>query len=133
MQSGGNADMSAGNFIRSRYEASYSTPGVIHPIRIQPETAAATIGGIANDPPAGNITNPISASISRGKREKGLKPRTLSIQFPATGQPTGYKASGTTVIVALTLDFWNLAAPGTTITYLGVSCTVIGRSAEEAE
>lgn len=125
--------MSAGAFVRSRYASNYSDPAIIHPIRIQPETLAASIEGTTNDPPAGVITNPISATISRGKREKGLKPRTLSIQFPATGQPTGYKASGTTVIVALTLEFWNLAVPGTVINYLGVACTVVGRSAEEAE
>jgi hypothetical protein len=125
--------MSAGNFLRSRYAASYGAGTAIHPIRVQPETLAASIGGTTNDPPEGAISNPISASVSRGKREKGLKPRTISIQFPATGQPTGYKASGTTVIVGLTIEFWNLAIPGAVINYLGVACTVIGRSAEEAE
>lgn len=125
--------MSAGSFVRSRYEANYADPAPIHPIRVQPETLAATIGGTANAAPTDAVSNPISASVSRGKREKGLKPRTLTIQFPATGQPTGYKASGTTIIVALTLAFWNLGVPGATITYLGVECTVIGRSAEEAE
>lgn len=125
--------MSAGTFVRSKYEANYADPAPIHPIRVQPETLAATIGGTANAAPAGAISNPISASVSRGKREKGLKPRTITVQFPATGQPTGYKASGTTILVAVTLAFWNLAAPGTAITYLGVECVVIGRSAEEAE
>jgi len=125
--------MSAGNFLRSRYAANYADPAPIHPIRVQPETLAASIEGTANDPPAGVVSNPISASVSRGKREKGLKPHTISIQFPATGQPTGYKANGTTVIVALTLEFWNLAIPGAVINYLGVACTVVGRSAEEAE
>lgn len=125
--------MSAGTFLRSKYEANYADPAPIHPIRVQPETLAATIGGTANAAPTGAVTNPITATSSRGKRERGLKPRTLTVQFPATGQPTGYKASGTTVIVALTLAFWNLGLPGTTISYLGVDCTIIGRSSEEAE
>lgn len=124
--------MSAGTFVRSRYQATYDT-NAIHPIRVQPETIAASIGGTANDPPAGAANSPISALSSIGSRARGLKPRMINIQFPATGQPTGYKALGVTSIVALTAEFWALAVNGAAITYLGVTCTVIGRTSESAD
>lgn len=125
--------MSAGRFIRSRYAASYATPAPIHPIKVQPETEDASIGGTTNAAPGGAITNPISAVTSRGKRERGLKPRTITIQMPGDGQPAGYTPFGTTTIPALTQAFYDLAVPGTTINYLSTDCEVIGRSAEEAE
>lgn len=121
--------MSAGGFARTRYAADYAAQ--IHPIRIQPETAAATIGGTANAAPTDDITNPISAVVSAGKRDLGLCPRKVNIQFPLTGQPTGYNPGGTIGIVALQKAWWDLAVPGSTVTYLGVACEVVGRSPEQ--
>lgn len=125
--------MSAGNFIRSRYAADYGDGSAIHPIRVQPETIAASIGSEDNDPPAGAINNPISAKISLGKRARGLSPRYITLEFPLTSPPTGYKAGGITRIPALTFPFWEAAVNGATCTYLGVACTVVSRSAEEAD
>jgi len=120
--------MSAGQFELSRYEASYGEE--IHPIRIQPETATAAIGGTNNNPPAGAATNPISAVVSAGRRSKGLNPRLVSLRAPATGQPAGYLANGLTVIPALTEAFFNAAVAGAEVTYLGSTYTVVGRSPE---
>lgn len=120
--------MSAGAFVISRYEASYAAN--IHPIRVQPETTAASIGGTDNDPPAGVVNNPISVVVSRGRRSRGLIPRTVTLRAPATGQPAGYLALGLTTIPALTEAFFTAATAGAEVTYLGATFTVVGRSPE---
>ena len=119
--------MSAGTFTKSKYQADYSTTA-IHPIRIQPETAECVINGVTNTPPSGDVTNPISAVVSRGQRAKGLVARAVALQTPATGGPSGYKPLGITVIPALTPAFAAAAAgwqPGQSITYLGVTGWVV--------
>jgi len=121
--------MSAGAFVRSRYQASYTgTP--IHPIRVQPESIAASIGGVVNNPPAAAAANPISARVSGGKRTLGLTARKVIIAAPTASPPTGYLPGGKTVIPALTEAFYNAAIKGATCTYLGASFTVVARSVE---
>jgi len=115
--------MSAGVFIKSKYLASYDGTSV-HPIRVQPETEALSINSVANTPPSGAISNPIPAVISRGRRSRGLIPRTVSIQAPATGQPTGYKPLGITTLPCLNEEIYAAAVAATeatTVTYLGVN------------
>lgn len=125
--------MSAGAFVRSRYQASYGTGDQVHPIRVQPETLALTVGGDANGAPSDSITNPISALCSIGKRARGLSPRSVTIQFPATGQPTGYKAGGITRVPILTEGIYGSITVGGEVTYLGVTCEVISKSPESAD
>lgn len=120
--------MSAGAFVRSRYEC--SDDDLIHPIRVQAETLTATIGGTANSAPTGAISNNISARVSGGKRTLGLVARRVTLQAPATGQPTNYLANGITTIPALTEAFYNAATKGTTCTYLNVAYTVVSRTQE---
>lgn len=123
--------MSQGAFVNSRYSAEYAAD-TIHPIRVQPETLALVVDSEDNDPPAGSITNPISAVVSLGNRAKGLKPRTISIRLPLTGQPTGYLPGSVLVIPALNQVIYDAAQPGDSATYLGVTCTVVGKSPERA-
>jgi hypothetical protein len=123
--------MSAGAFLRTRYQASY-TPTNIHPIRIQPETAAAvtTTGTpVTNNPPTADINLGISAVSSLGKRARGLKPRSVALQVSGT-PPTGYLAGSRTEIIALTIAFYDDCQVGATITYLGTSWTIIGKFPE---
>lgn len=127
-KSDGNANMSAGAFVRSKYAC--TDTGLIHPIRIQPETLAASIGGTANAAPAGAISSNISARVAAGKRTLGLGARRVNLQAPATGQPAGYLASGTTSIPALQEAFYALAVKGATCTYQGVAYTVVSRTDE---
>jgi len=124
--------MSAGAFVRSRYAASYETTA-IHPIRVQPETALASIGGTANAAPAGAISNPIQARVGGGRRQIGLQARSITLEAPTTGQPAGYAPGGITRIPALTEAFYNLAAKGVTCTYLGAAFQVVSRSAERVD
>jgi len=125
--------MSAGAFVVTKYAASYGSGNQIHPIRVQPETLTATIGGEENSAPTGAITNPIQCRVSGGKRQIGLLARYINIEFPATGQPSGYRAGGSTRIPALTTAFYNLAVKGATVTYLGASCKVTSRSRERVD
>jgi hypothetical protein len=125
--------MSAGSFTTSKYRASYSNGDQIHPIRIQPETLEATIGSTVNAAPSGAVNNPIQCRVSGGKRQIGLLARYVTIQFPATGQPTNYKAGGTTRIPALSEEWYDLATKGTDVTYLNVTCKVVSRSRERVD
>lgn len=125
--------MSAGAFTITKYIASYGDGDQVHPIRVQPETLAATIGGTANSAPGDALNNPIQCRVSGGKRQIGLLARYITIKFPATGQPTGYQAGGTTRIPALTPGFYDLAIKGTAVTYLGVACQVVSRSNERVD
>lgn len=122
--------MSSGAFVRSKYQSSYDA-AQIHPIRVQPETIAASIGGVANTAPSGATTSPISAKVSGTRRSIGLTARRVTIAAPATGQPTGYLPGGKTTIPALTGAFFNAAIKGAAVTYLGVATfTVVSRSSE---
>lgn len=125
--------MSSGTFVRSKYAATYNGGDQIHPIRVQPETLAAVCDGVTNSPPTGNPTSPISAVTSRGSRALGLKPRKVTIAFPSTDGPEGYKPGGITVIPALTPAFYAKASVrGAKITYLGKQCEVVSGTPEEA-
>lgn len=125
--------MSAGAFVITKYAASYGDADQIHPIRVQPETITASIGGTTNAAPAGAINNPIQCRVSGGKRAIGLLARYVTIKFPATDQPTNYQAGGTTRIPALTTTFYNAAVRGATVTYLNATCKVVSRSRERVD
>lgn len=120
--------MSAGAFVRSKYAC--TDTGLIHPIRVQPETITASIGGVANTAPTGAVSNNISARVSGGKRTLGLTARRVNLQAPATGQPATYLASGLTSIPALSEAFYNAAVKGATCTYNTVAYTVVSRTPE---
>lgn len=121
--------MSAGVFTSSKYAASYDTE--VHPIRVQPETIAASIGTTTNAAPTGAVTNPISASVSHGRRRLGLNARLVRLTYIAGTVPTGYNPSGGTITIpALNTAFYNAAIRGAAATYLGVAMTVQGRTQE---
>ena len=117
--------MSAGAFLQTSYE---SDSGEVHPIRVQPETAAANFGG-ANAAPAGPITSSISARARGGIREYGLKARAFVIVF--TGAvPDGYEPGNQYRIPVLTPARFNGTAIGTTGTYLGAPARVVSKVPE---
>jgi hypothetical protein len=118
--------MSAGAFTRSSYQTSLQIAdtgaGAVCLIRVQPETLSCTVGGVANSAPTGGVTLPLTAVVSRGRRAKGIIPRTVTLVAATTGQPTGYKPGGLTTIPCLNLDFFQAcsnATDATTVSYLG--------------
>ena len=118
--------MSAGAFELTRYEAD---SGLIHPIKVQEETLTANFGG-ANTPPAGETDTDISAKVSKGNREYGLRPRLITVRFSAA-PPTGYKAEQLYRIPILTPARWAAVNKGTTGTYLGTAAVVVSKSGED--
>lgn len=126
--------MSAGSFVFTKYESSYSTDFLIHPIKVQPETIAADIGGEINDPPVDVVNNPIVASVSGSRRSNGLIARRIRIKLNADQTPpTGYSAQSVTSIPVLTTRAFATATKGATVIYLGVNWTIVGRVGESPE
>lgn len=124
--------MSAGVFTRSRYQASYDDTQ-IHPIRVQPETIAMADSGApttTNAAPTGSISNPISAKVSAGRRELGLKPRRFVLEVTGT-PPTNYSAGSRVTLPILTESFYNAIAVNDTVTYLGATWEVISKIPED--
>lgn len=123
--------MSAGNFANSFYTSNKT--GLVHPIRVQPETLALVVDGATNAAAAGPATSPISAQVSQSKRSKGLNARTVTIKFPAT-PPTGYAVGSVIKLPWLTgaATFDGFKA-GDAVTYLGSTGEVVGTQAETAK
>jgi len=119
--------MSAGAFSDTFYAATYGN--FTHPIRVQPETLAASIDAVDNDPPTGPADNPISAAVSRSTRSLGLHARLVFAKLAGT-PPTGYAANAKVRIPALTEAFYDQATKNATLDYLGTTWTVTGRRAE---
>lgn len=122
--------MSAGKFITSKYQAVYGAGTAIHPIKVQPETVSLEINSVANDPPAGTVTSPISARVSGGRRLLGLNANLVRLQWASADVPTGYDPVGTITVPLLAPAVRAVAIAGSTATYLGKDCTVVGTSAE---
>jgi hypothetical protein len=124
--------MSAGAFTRSRYQASYDD-AEIHPIRVQPETIAmadSETPATTNAAPTDSITNPISAKVSAGRRELGLKPRKFVLEVTGT-PPTGYSTGSQVTLPILTETFYNALAVNDTVSYLGATWEVISKIPED--
>lgn len=119
--------MSSGRFTRTVYE---SDTNEIHPIRLQPETVAATIGGAANAAPTGAATSDISADVSRGARELGLRPRFISGTWEEGGAPAGYDERTPVRIPILTQSLFDAASVNGTGTYLGSTFTIVSKTPE---
>lgn len=120
--------MSAGPFQKTTYELD---SGAIMPIRVQPETIAAVIGAVSNDPPTGPATTTFgSASVSQGKRTNGVNARLVRIKFAPGSEPTGYAVGATVTIPLLTTAARDAAGPGVAVTYLGSAGTVVGLTGE---
>lgn len=123
--------MSAGVFVTKSYAASYAA-NTNHPIRVQPETLTLIIGGNTNGDAIGAINNPISAVTSRGKRQLGLRPRTVTFKFTGAA-PEGYEDAGVITLPYLQTAGFDAITKGTTGTYLAAAITVVGKSAEVAQ
>lgn len=124
--------MSAGKFVKSTYK---SEAGVYHPIRVQPETLALTLGGTANAAPAGATaatSSKISAKVSGSKKAIGLHARRVRIQFSDTvaDVPVGYKPGSTTTLPVLDPNLYNGLNGTESGVYLTKPVTISSLSAE---
>lgn len=121
--------MSSGAFVTSKYASSVTESN--HPIRVQPETLALQLGSTANTAPSGTAILP-SAQVGRGKRSIGINARTVTVKFATGSAPSGYKADSPITLPWLQENSAFLtAAPGvTTVTYLGQTAILVGKSPE---
>jgi len=120
--------MSAGQFTNNFYETSSENGGFILRCRVQPETLAAEIGGLANAGPLGPATAPGSATSSQGRRSAGVNMRYVTLGWTGT-PPTGYSGDPVRlpVLDPATFTAWTLGATGT---YLGAAVEVLSRVGE---
>lgn len=117
--------MSAGAFVLAKYEADN---GDIQPIRLQPETIAASLGAGTNVEPAGGVTVAAFARSGGGNRKYGVKARSVTLRFGNTA-PAGYSPNSTVRIPVLTPAVYNaILGPGVSAEYLGVACTIVGKN-----
>lgn len=116
--------MSAGAFQVSKYEAD---SGDIHPIRVQPETIAA----LSNAAPAGAVNSSISAVVSLTRRQRGLRPRYVSVKFSGA-LPDGYAANTIYRLPILTEAVFDGLNIGGTGTYLGNPIVIVGKEGERS-
>jgi len=116
----------AGPFAQgARYEAD---DGTVYRIRVQPETLAASIGGV-NASAVGVVDGQGTVRVGGGNRKFGIKARAVSIRFTAT-PPDGYDEGQILRVPIMTPTRYAGIALGTTGTYLGVACEVVGKSPE---
>jgi len=125
--------MSAGSFIFTFYASDSDTPN-IYPIRVQPETIAATVtpptgGNVSNTPDAGPATVQTSAQVSGSTRKNGLHARMVYLSLTGT-PPTGYAELSRTSIPALSSSFYINCRKRAQVNYLGTTWRVVGRRAE---
>lgn len=121
--------MSAGSFVTVNYGCIATAS--VHPIRVQPETLDAQIGGVANAAPPGTPILP-SAQVSQSKRAIGINARTVTLKFPEGGAPAGYKEESPITIPWLDQNAaFTGAFRGQAANYLGTAAVVVGTSAEK--
>lgn len=116
--------MSSGAFEISKYE---SNAGNIYNVKVQPETLAASIGGV-NTAPAAAVDQEVSARVGGGNRQIGIKCRSVSVRLTAT--LAGYKDGQILRVPILKKSVFDGINKGTTGTYLETACVVVGKNAE---
>lgn len=120
--------MSSGRFTNSVYE---DDNGTLRPIRIQPETLAATIGGTANAAPAGTPAAGIPrVKLSAGRREFGVYARRVSCTWDEGLAPAGYDERTPFSIIVLNPTVFSGAPLGGAVDYLGGTATIVGKASE---
>lgn len=123
--------MSAGQFLRSKYQASYGDGNNIHPIRIQPELLDVDFPVLSNIEPDDPINNPISAIASLGNNAAGLRPRYVTVKRNPLGSGIpGYATESTIRITILRPEVWTSIVVGDSIVYLGGDYEVISKTDE---
>lgn len=119
-----------GAFADAKYESSVGT--FIFPIRVQPETIAASFGSQTNVEPSGSITaNLPSATVSKGRRTIGIHPRTVSVKVTSTGVIASNAVGTIIAIPVLSKATYAAIAKSQTGVYQGDAIKVVGKTEEK--
>lgn len=117
--------MSAGKFEYKQYE---TDDGSIVNVRVQPETALATLNGTVNADGQGSVTvKGIFPLNLGGKRLKPFSARCVTLKWNSTA-PTGYDAGSLVRIPVFQKAVYAGCAVGDAATYLGTAATIVGKS-----
>ena len=120
--------MTAGQFVRTKYEAN---DGTIFAATVQPETLSASIAATTNAAPNGNFAfRAPSANMAGSRRQNGVNSRYVSFRWNDGAAPAGYLANATGRIPVMTPAVFAGINPGDTVSYLGGTGTVTGLVAE---
>lgn len=125
--------MSAGAFVTARYEAVAAVagppavPAITVSCRVQPETLALTIGGVANASSANALSAGFPrAIVSASSRRKGII-RTRGVRIRFTGAlPAGYKAGTIIFLPWMVISTFAPIAFGQTGVYQTLPIEVVG-------
>lgn len=120
--------MSAGVYTRTFYELDN---GDIVQIRVQPETISFANGATSNSAPAGPATLPLTAKVSRGDREVGIRPRRVSFAFDPGEAPAGYEEGNLYYIPILDKSQFDAMTAGSAATYLTKSGRLLRKFNED--
>lgn len=119
--------MSAGAFIVSTYK---TNRGDIHRIRIQPETAAATLNGATNTAPADPPTGRVFVRSSANRRRYGIHARYATLS-PIGDAPAGYELGQSLRLSILDPATYDALDVGMSATYLGKTWLIAGLTNEK--
>lgn len=118
--------MAQGPFTDSIYA---SDEGYFFSIKVQPETLAATLDGVANAAGTGPVDQVVVARVSGSRRGYGVFARTVRLKVTAAGT-SGEAVGAVLTIPALTPAFYAKGKKGFTGTYNGATVKALGRSPE---
>ena len=119
--------MSSGAFTLAQYSTDADN---IVPLRVQPETLAATLGSV-NASASGSLSAGFpSAQVSKSKRGLGIHARTVSIRFDEGQTPEGYAVGAVLRIPVTTKARFDALSKASAVTYLTKTGKVVGKSPE---
>lgn len=126
--------MSSGLFnTNARYEVfpagtTAAQPAIVTTCRVQPETLALVLNGVANAAAAGAITIGLPrATISASGRRRGIiRARGVRVRFTGTTTPAGYKPNGIIFLPWMVSATFNALPASSVGTYLGQPVELVG-------
>lgn len=110
-------------FTDTKYE---SDSGDIHGIRLSPERAA-----VAGAPPAGDVSSPIKALVSKTNRSFGIRPRGVVLSRVIGTAPDTFKKYSFLPVLTPAAFVTATFAIGATITIDGTEWTIASKQSED--
>jgi hypothetical protein len=118
-----------GAFSSVVYEGDVGT--LKYPIKVQPETLAASFGSASNPAASGSATEGLpSAKVTGSKNAIGVHPRYVTVKVTGTGVTAANMAGSSIRVPILTKASYSAIKKGDTGLYQGDTIVVTGKFAE---